>query len=192
MNLQSLHSHKTLRSTAWQWTVSASLVLIGLLIALPHATAAEQVRLKYSLLERSISVDELTKFVETGKASRQLRAYLRDAGQDPERLQELLSDEIEVRQLFLDEVLNSAPGEIILDRLGEFVHTPSGEANRQALRSALVLSAREDDRISLIEILQNYPTQEVHVNGNRLASAYRQIQAIQTSITNVLDVIGLP
>lgn len=191
MNLQSLYLRRgTLRTL--QWAVGVSLVLVGIGMGQSQAFAAEQVMLKYNILERSISVDELAEFAETGETSRELRTYLKNAGQDPERFQELLSEEVEVRQIFLDEVLNSAPGEFILDEMGDFVQTPSGEANRQALRSALVLSAREDDRISLIEILQNYPTQEVHVNGNRVASAYRQIQDIQENITSVLDVIGLP
>lgn len=175
-----------------QLAASASLALIGVWASQPQTLAAEQVMLRYNVLERSVSVDELTEFAETGEASRELRTYLKNSGQDPERVRELLSDEVEVRQLFLDEVLNSGPGEVILDQMGDFVQTPSGEANRQALRSALVLSASDDDRISLIEVLQNYPTQEVHVNGNRVASAYRQIQDIQESITDVLDVIGLP
>lgn len=187
MSLQASRLQKT-----WQWAVGVSVALVGMLNAQPQALAAEQVMLRYNVLERSVSIDELSEFAETGKTSRELRTYLRNSGQDPERVRELLSEEVEVRQLFLDEVLNSAPGEVILDRMGDFVQTPSGEANRQALRSALVLSASDDDRISLIEVLQNYPTQEVHVNGNRVANAYRQIQDIQENIAAVLDVIGLP
>lgn len=187
MNLQFFCSQKI-----YPLGVSLSLALVGMLISQSQTIAAEQVMLKYSILERSISVDELSEFAETGEASPELETYLEDSGQDPERVRELLSDEVEVRQLFLDEILNSAPGEVILDKMGDFVHTSSGEANRQALRSSLVLSASDDDRVSLIEVLQNYPTQEVYVNGNRLASAYRQIQDIQDNITTVLDAIGLP
>lgn len=175
-----------------QLTVGVSLALGSVFLNPFQVHAAEQVMLRYGILERSISVDELSEFAETGKTSRQLRTYLRDSGQEPDRVRELLSNEVEVRQLFLDGVLNSAPGEVILDKMGEFVHTSSGEANRQALRSALVLSASDDDRISLIEVLQNYPTREVHVNGRRVASAYRQIRSIQDNIATVLDVIGLP
>lgn len=191
MNTQLRLQNPRLRAI-WQQVSSVSLVLMGLLLSQPQTSAAEQVMLRYSVLERSVSVDELTEFAETGEASRELRTYLKDSGQDPEQVRELLSDEVEVRQLLLDEVLNSAPGEVILDQMGDFVQTPSGEANRQALRSALVLSASDDDRISLIEVLQNYPTQEVHVNGNQVASAYRQVQDIHENIANVLDMIGLP
>jgi len=200
MNLQSSRSNSSETRTPLlltgqrlaQWTLGVSLALGGVLFNSSQGFAAEQVMLRYGILERSISVEELSEFAETGKTSRQLRTYLRDSGQDPDRVREFLSNEVEVRQLFLDGVLNSAPGEVILDKMGEFVHTSSGEANRQALRSALVLSASDDDRISLIEVLQNYPTQEVHVNGRRVASAYRQIRSIQDNIATVLDAIGLP
>lgn len=187
MNLQGLCSQGAL-----QRAVSVGLALAGVLIIQPSTPAAEQVMLRYNVFERSVSVDDLSEFAETGETTRQLRSYLKTSGQDPEQVRKLLSDEIEVRQLFLDEVLNSPPGEAILDEMGDFVQTPSGEANRQALRSALVLSASDDDHISLIEVLQNYPTEEVQVNGNRVVSAYRQVQDIQEKISDVLDVIGLP
>jgi hypothetical protein len=92
----------------------------------------------------------------------------------------------------LDRVLNSFLGDAILDQMGDFVHTPSGEADREAMRSALILSASDDNRISLIEVIQNYPTREMHVNGNRIVATYRQIANIQETVTNALERIGWP
>ncbi|MHC5722793.1 MAG: alpha/beta hydrolase [Nostoc sp.] len=43
------------------------------------------------------------------------------------------------------------------------MYTPSRRADRQALRAALLLSATQDRQVSLIEIIKNYPTNEVQV-----------------------------
>lgn len=140
------------------------------------AIAAERVILKYRILRQSVSVPELTQLAETGQASPTLQAYLKLAQQDPQRLRQPLIQPIHVNRLLLDRVLNSSPGEVLLDQVGQVIHTPSNRANRQALRSALVQSATPDNRITLIEVLQNYPTAEIEVEGDRLEDAYRQLK----------------
>lgn len=81
--------------------------------------------------------------------------------------------------MILDKVLNSTVGNAILDQLSQVIHTPSKKANRQALRSALLLSASKDEQMTLIEVIQNYPTSQVEVDGERLESAYRQLHRLQ-------------
>ncbi|MGV0105843.1 alpha/beta hydrolase [Nostoc sp. DSM 114160] len=85
-------------------------------------------------------------------------------------------------------MLNSQIGNIILDRVSQVISTPSQRANRQALRAALVLAANQDGQVSLIEIIKNYPTNEVEVDGDRLQGAYRQLRRLQT---NLQDLFGL-
>ncbi len=89
---------------------------------------------------------------------------------------------------FLDKVLNSQIGNIILDRISQVISTPSQRANRQALRAALVLSANQDGQVSLIEMIKNYPTNEVEVDGDRLQGSYRQLRRLQTSLQDLLGV----
>lgn len=140
------------------------------------AIAAERVVLKYRILRESISVAELTQLAATGQASPKLQAYLKLAQQSPESLRQPLVKPIGVNRRLLDRVLNSRPGEILLDQVGQVIHPPSNQASRQALRSALVLSATPDNQITLIEVLQNYPTPEVEVEGDRLEDTYRQLK----------------
>lgn len=183
------------RTCGW---IGASLIS-GWLLMSQSAIAAERVVMRYGAFERSASVEELARFVETGETTRQLRAYFRMSGQDPEQFRQLLGREFEVDVVTLDRLLNNIVGDVILDQMGNFVHTPSGETNREAMRSALVLSASEDGKISLIEVMQNYPTREVHVNGNQALSAYRQIETIQQrartvrrGLSGILETLGVP
>jgi hypothetical protein len=155
------------------------------------ALAAERVILKYRVLQASVSVDELTELAETGEVSPALRAHLRLARKDPEELRQILREEVAIDAQLLDRVLNSRVGEGMLDQVGTAIYTPSRRANRQAMRSAIVLSAEDDDRISLLELMQNYPTEEVYVDGERLVAAYNQFVALQGRLEEILNVIDI-
>lgn len=149
--------------------------------------AAEQVVLKYRIFREAISVKELSTFAETGELSTSLRINLALARQDPKAIRQYLTQPVRVKVVFLDRVLNSPVGNVILDQISQVIHTPSRQADRQALRSALILSASRDGQISLIETIQNYPTQQVEVEGDRLESAYRQLRRLEDRLEDLLD-----
>ncbi|MDZ8029811.1 alpha/beta hydrolase [Nostoc sp. DedSLP04] len=167
------------------------LVLVGIICLLFLSTpafAAERVVLKYGIFRESLSVEELSTFAETGEVSPLLKVNLALARQDPKAIRQYLTQPVKVNAVFLDRALNSQIGNIILDRVSQVISTPSQRANRQALRAALVLSANQDGQVSLIEIIKNYPTNEVEVDGDRLQGAYRQLRRLQT---NLQDLFGL-
>lgn len=166
------------------------LVLVGsiyLLFLSTPAFAAEQIVLKYGVLRESLSVEELSTFAQTGELSRSLRVNLALARQDPKAIRQYLTEPVKINPVFLDRVLNSQIGNIILDKISQVISTPSRKADRQALRAALILSASQDGQVSLIEIIKNYPTNEVEVDGDRLESAYRQLRRLQTSLQDLLN-----
>ncbi|NJR37879.1 MAG: alpha/beta hydrolase [Leptolyngbyaceae cyanobacterium CSU_1_4] len=151
------------------------------------AIAAEQVILKYNIFERSVSVAELTTFAETGKLSRDLKAYIRASKQDPEQIRRTLTDKVEVNVVTLDRVLNSIVGNVALEQLSQYIYTSSRKADPEAMRAALVLSAAEDNTISILEIAQNYPTEEIYIDGDRLAETYAQILLLRGGLDNLLE-----
>lgn len=152
----------------------------GVLLSTNHAllsskaNAAEQVRLNYRIFRQSIAVEELSTFAKTGKLSTSMRSNLASSKQDPKVIRQYLTYPVGVDVVFLDRVLNSPVGNLILNQFSEVIHTPSRRANPQALRAALVTSASRDNAITLMEIIQNYPTSQVEVNGDRLEGVYRQ------------------
>jgi len=161
-------------------------ITICLLLSSVPVKAAERVVLKYRIFRESLSVEELSTFAETGKLSRSLQVNLALARQDPKLIRKYLSQPVKVDPVILDRVLNSPIGNAILDQLSQVIHTPSQKANRQALRSALVLSANVDKQMTLVEIMQNYPTSAVEVDGERLESAYRQLARLQGNLQDLL------
>lgn len=151
------------------------------------AVAAEKVVLKYSIFRIKIPVSELETFVETGEMSLKMKAILGKAGENPESFRQTLTKPIKVSPTFLDRNLNSLPGDFVLDKVGKIIHTPSGEENREALRSALVLSAQNDNRVTLLEVMQNYPTEEIHVEGERLVEAYGKIAGLVETVNGLRE-----
>ncbi|MEG4492765.1 alpha/beta hydrolase [Microcoleus sp. D3_18_C4] len=163
------------------------------------AEAAEKVVLKYSVIRMTLPVSELEIFAETGQMSPALEMLLGKAKKDPEAVRNSLTRSVKVSQSFLDRTLNSKVGEIILDEVGQVIRTPSGNANREALREALVLSATNDNEITLLEAMKNYPNSEVYVEGDRLVEAYgklvalsEQLGGVSERLQDILNKIRLP
>lgn len=163
----------------------AFLASAAIIFSSTYVFAAEQVVLKYRIFRQSLSVRELTTFAQTGELSSSLRVNLALARQDPQKIRQYLTTTMKTDPILLDRVLNSSVGEVLLDEISQTIHTPSRQADRQALRAAIALSAR-DRQLSLLEILQNYPTTVVEVNGDRLESAYTQLRYLQGVLENIL------
>ncbi|PSN80856.1 hypothetical protein C8B47_04350 [filamentous cyanobacterium CCP4] len=151
----------------------ASLGLITL--AISPGLAAERVRLNYRGFSRTVPVVLLELLANTGEATGVLGGLLNQAGQNPGELRSLLTRPLAADAVILDRSLNSRPGEWVLDYVGQSIHTGAGVADRQALRSALVLSASDDQQITLLELLQNSPTEEVVLEGDNIQAAYNRL-----------------
>ncbi len=172
---------------------------VGIVFYSTAAAAAQKVVLKYSAIRMTLPLSELEVFAETGKMSPALEMLLSKANKDPEAVRRYLTRPVKVSQRFLDQTLNSKVGEVILDEVGQVIRTPSGKANREALREALVLSATNDNEITLLETMKNYPTPEVYVEGDRLVEAYgklvalsQQLGGVSERLQDILNKIRLP
>ncbi|MGB7414253.1 MAG: alpha/beta hydrolase [Thermosynechococcaceae cyanobacterium] len=141
--------------------------------------AAEKVRINYGPISRSLPVSDLRQFAETGKTTRKLRSYLKASKQDPDQIQAGLTRSTAINPVQLDRLLNSVPGELLLKEAGDVIHTPTDRANHKALRSALILDASQDQQITIIDTLEEYPTPEVEVEGDRLVKLIRQFNQLK-------------
>lgn len=177
-----------MRWSFFKWRYTLFLVAgAGILFYSSAAVAAEKVVLKYSVIRMTLPVSELEVFAETGKMSPALEMLLGQAKKDPEAVRRSLTRPVKVSQRFLERTLNSKVGEMILDEVGQVIRTPSGTANQEALRKALVLSASSDNQITLLETIQNYPTSEVYVEGDRLVEAYGKLVALSEQLGGVSE-----
>ena len=156
-----------------------STIVTGVLTPFSHkAIAADNIIVKYGLLQESISLEELKTFSETGETSPKLDFYLKASNQSPSKIRRILKKPIPVDGVMLSDMLNNPFGGIVLNSFSDVITTPSKRASKESLRGALVTSALDNDDISILEVLENYPTSEVHLQGDRLVETYDQIESV--------------
>lgn len=183
---------KSLRQKTVKLVSVGGMCLLGtgasFLLGTPRTEAAEKIVFSYGPIQQSFQVENLEAFVETGEIARDVKMLVRYSGQEPETLRQLMSAELSVDFLFLYDLLSSLPGEYALFELGNIIHTKSHRANIEALRSAIVMSAREDNRISLLDFFQNYPLDYMYIDGQKLARVASDVSDIVESVSEFLEV----
>ena len=166
-------------------------VLLSLLAHQPLTAAAGRVMWKYKIFQGSIATADLTTLAETGETPRRLRRLMRMSGQDPERVRQILTEPISINLVTLDRILNSPVGDVVLGQLSNYIHSPGRTADTQAMRSALIMSASQDNQLSLMEVIQNYPTAAIVVEGDQLADAFNTLKRLQGGVENILGDFNL-
>ena len=178
----------------WLWSLGClglgSLLWGGGMMS-ESAIAAERIVLVSGAWRRSVSIEDITTFVETGETSPGLDEYFQTTKHDPTVVILMLTSPVTADLSLLDQALNNILGEVFLDQLGTMIRTPADRSNREALRSALILSAKDDNQVSLLELMQNYPTQEIWVDGDRLAEANRLLQKVTSLIRPVGEIFNI-
>ncbi|MBP0020186.1 MAG: alpha/beta hydrolase [Cyanobacteria bacterium SBLK] len=160
----------------------------GFLLGTPRTEAAEEIVFTYGPFQQSFDVENLKAFAETGEVARDVKVLLRYSGQEPETLRRIMSAELNVDFLFLYDALSTLPGEYALFELGNIIHTKSRRANIQALRAAIVMSARGDNRISLLDFFQNYPLDRMYIDGNKALRVASDVNDIIDTVSELLQV----
>ena len=140
-----------------------------------QASAAEEIIFTYGAATQSVSLEELQTFADSGEMSPSLDFLLKFGQQNPQMIQWVLSQQFPADTKLIYDLLNTAPGEYVLTQTSNVVGTKAERANVKALRGALVASASDDRVISLIELLEKYPTKKVYVNGKLLAQVSRDL-----------------
>jgi hypothetical protein len=161
----------------------------ALCLQVAPAAAAQQLVLTFGILGRTIPIEDFRILAETGEVTDELRWYVNFANLNPAVLQQVLTEEVTINQQLIDRITYSLPGEFLLSQVGNTIHTRSRRANIQALRAALLLSTSGDNRISLLEFLEQYPTPEVYIDGRSLLRLSRDVNRVRGDIQPVVTAV---
>jgi hypothetical protein len=153
--------------------VAASVLLFN-----TDAHAAEQVILKYDNFQGSVSVAELSQFVKTGNTTPTLRAYFQTAKQDPAIARQALTAGLKAEPDYVNSVLSSWAGSILVHQVGEVFHPPGGELDRQGLQTAVTKSVSGDGEVTLLEAISHYPENSIELKGDRLIPVYERLSSL--------------
>lgn len=168
----------------WLKALCYGLGSLAVVLTATPGTAAERLIISYGVLERSIAVDDLAYFAETGQLTPQLRAYNRQLGFDEPRLDQIrdwLITPVDLEAVALAQFLYTEQGKLLLKQLSQVLQTPSRRAGFSALRAALILAAADKDSegLILLNVLRRYPTGSIRVDlGQGLAIAQSLNRAI--------------
>ena len=124
------------------------------------AIAASRITLMAGPWARSVEMQDLRSLADTGEVSGFLQDALRYSNLQPQTVRNVLTFPVPFSQQFADRLFYSPVGTIVLDRMGQILAPrSSGQNGRQALRGAILRSLEQDNRLTLLEVLENYPTE---------------------------------
>lgn len=135
-----------------------ALILLSLLTN-NRGLSAERVTFIFGGIQRTVELGELVTMTERKELSGFVADLVKLASVKEENLLDLLGSDFEFDFRNLVPLLYTEVGEKILRDLGQFIFpSRSRKSGAVALRSAIVLSCYEDDRLGLLELIENYPT----------------------------------
>jgi len=151
----------------WFWRGLGCLVPMAFSLGTPVA-AAERVIITYGILERSVQVQDLEHFAETGELSRQLQQYAKLSGLDDEQLQQIrqvLTEPAEFGPVPVAQFLYTPQGKYLLKQVGQVVQTASRQPGFSAIRGGLILAAADQQRgLTALSFLHHFPTEAVRID----------------------------
>ena len=153
----------------------------------PKAQSAEKIKIIYSIFSRTITVDSLKTFAESGNSSKSLRKILNATGSSDEKIQSILNNKFEIPITIASKLVYSEIGNVFLNRLSSILHTPNTNderTGRLALRSSVIQGLYTGNgKINLVSFFESYPTKTVILNVNGLSKVMNKVQ----SISELLD-----
>ncbi len=154
----------------------------GLLCFSNSALAAESVLLTYNQEELNIPISKLKSFSQTGDLTPEMESFFQTTEQVPRVWSNLLTDEVKVPE-FIESFLESPRGRFVLHRI-ETVVFHLDEKSQAEIDTALINSMKDDDTISIMEIVEKYPEPTVKINLNELETDYEEVKQFINSINS--------
>ena len=173
------------KSISWQGLclgIGASLVLNS------NVGATEMVELKYKQDQLSISTAELRNFANTGEIPPDLQTFLQTTEQVPQFWSGLLKQEIYISPQFLKSVIDTSTGQFVLLKLDEVINTSSSGKDLDAIRNTVIEAYDDDNRISIMELLDRYPIGRIQIDLTNLEGAYNQARAFIEQVLPALEI----
>ena len=138
-------------------------------------TVVEKVTLTYGPQQISIPIEELQTFAATGEMSKTIAFLAGFVGEDVFRNALTQTAPVPNPQL-VNDAMDFIVGELFLYEIGQAIYTPSRKKVIEALRSSIGLSVLDDREISLLEVIERYPAQQLFVDSRKLIKASQYVQ----------------
>lgn len=150
--------------------------------------AAERIYLSFGALEQSVAVESLEIYARTGVVSEDLKPYSRYLSPEQmAQMRQLLQTRVDLGPVAVSQFLYSSQGELLLHRLGELIQTESSQSGFLALRSALILASQDDQGLTPLNALRQFPLETIRVDLKRSLSI---LGDLERSVNQTRSAIG--
>lgn len=163
----------------------------SLLIASGNAQAAETIQLRYDGTDPNIpstvnlTLNDIRTFVQAGTLPPQVQEFLTVNRQEAAPIRQVLTREIQVPSDLRSNFTDTSVGRFVVSQIEEFVQGSNVAPN---LRTAIQQSIQDDRNISLLELIQNYPTPTITLNITGLVQTYNDVSAFVDRVLPALEV----
>ena len=170
------------------WLVALSSFTSTLIAAIATPTrAAERIHFQYGLLSVSITRHDLETFTETGEASGSLRQILARLGPEArEQFRGALQARYDIDPVLVNRFSYTSPGTQVLQEVGDLVQTESGQNGFYALRASLTLAATDPGGLTLLNVLQKFPT-NIRVDVSRALAIDNDLNTLLTQTQQAME-----
>lgn len=152
------------------------------------AKAADRVVLRLESSQVTVPITNIQTFVATGEPQ---TPEFQDFAQKHPRLREILQKTLDkpitFDGRFKERLSKSSVGEFLLNQVDQIVN--SGGTGVQSLRIAFQESLKNDNQVSFLELLSNYPGSQVYLDVAALERGYDKIQTFVERIEPKLEAI---
>ncbi len=160
---------------------------VGVFGMVGSASAAETVLLRFDETQVTVSIQEIEEFAGSGTISGDLQEFFQKYPEIQEEAQTILDQQITVTEAFIERTLSGSTGEFVLIQLRKLLSNPSGDSNIESLRTTLIDAYEDDNRFSVLELLQKYPEEEIYVDLRGLQQVYGDVVTFVERIQPILE-----
>ena len=163
------------------------LISSQLLFNVTKASAAEEIKIIYSVFSRTIKVNSLKTYAQEGKSTKKLKRILRATGSTDKEIKSVLNKNFEIPITIASKLVYSEIGNVFLTRLSSIIHPSRADDERTgmlALRASVIQGINlGNGRINMINFFEGYPTKTIILDVNALSKVMNKVE----SISELLD-----
>ena len=146
----------------------------------------KSIYLVFGPIKQRIPISDLEAFAKDGKMTMTIKTLVSASKQKADTLRGLLTLEIGLPAKNLYCLVYSPTGDELARGLGKSIRTHRRTESAKAIQAALMLSASDDDKISILEILQKYPLPGMYFDVSGIRSTSKQLEGMSSSLQELL------
>ena len=147
-----------------------------------NVKAAEEIKIVYSIFSRTIKINSLKTYAETGNSTRKLKRILRATKTPDKEIRSVLNKDFEVPIIIASKLVYSEIGNVFLTRLSSIIHPTRAIDERTgmlALRASVIKGIKlGNGKINLIKFFEGYPTKTVILDVSALSKVMNKVESI--------------